>query len=394
VSAARPVLERLLRLSQNDRGRGGDGRVGLPMTQASCRDYAALATLADFETFHAQIALAERDGAIEAERERHRGDGTRLLRLRVCDPAALARHLGEELLETRCDAAAAHLAAHARTFPVIDDVLAAWRAGRNVRGWGPKATPDLAAAATAAAQADSTSERILRRESIRLFGDSKRLEALTPWLDLLASGELAASGLQRADIWAAFGWRHAPQPLLLSGPGSVTLTSGEVTLRRPWLGLPVETVQAITTDARWLLSIENLTTFHEAAAANTEGLVVFSGGMPSPAWRRAYGCLLRHLPPHASVLHWGDIDEGGYRIAAVIAQAARDAGHILQPWRMAPDALPDAVRAVAVVPDTPRLAAMQRWAKRSGWHTIADALAATPLCIEQEMLGIELPSPD
>lgn len=393
MSAARRVLERLLRLSQNDRGRGGDGRIGLPVTAASCREYATLATLAEFETFHAHIALAERDGAIEAERDRRSGDGTRLLRLRVRDPAALARHLGEELLETRCDDASTVLAEHTRRFPVIDAALAAWRAGRKVRGAGPEAAADLAAAATAAAQADGTSERILRRESIRLFGDSKRLETLTPWLELLATGELPASGLQRADIWATFGWRHAPQPLLLSGQGTVALASGTVTLRRPWLGLPVEALDSIATDARWLLTIENLTTFHETAAVNEDGLVVYTGGMPSPAWRRAYACLLRHLPADASVLHWGDIDEGGFRIAGVLAACARDAERTLLPWRMSPASVSTAVRDAADVPDAAALSAMRRWAIRSGWDDVAESLAAHPIRIEQETLDIVLPVP-
>ena len=46
--------------------------------------------------------------------------------------------------------------------------------------------------------ADGGGERILRKESVRLFGSrrSKHLERLTPWLELLVSGDLAAARME------------------------------------------------------------------------------------------------------------------------------------------------------------------------------------------------------
>jgi hypothetical protein len=56
-------------------------------------------------------------------------------------------------------------------------VLATWRTGRKVRSYGPEAAADLADAARAVETllADARGERILRKASIALFGDSKRL---------------------------------------------------------------------------------------------------------------------------------------------------------------------------------------------------------------------------
>lgn len=402
MSDARRVLERLLRKGERARLRDDATAASLPMTTlARARDYLSLRTLAERETFHAQVALAERAGAIAVQRDRHRGDGDRLLRLTVADLDTLAGHLGVPLLEGRVREAAGVLSPWRPHFPVLDDVLAAWRADRKVRGHGPEAAPDLADAALAvsARRADESHERILRRESARLFAGrplaSKRLEQLTPWLDLLASGQPVADGpIEKEHIWASLGLRREPQPLLVAGPGTLLL-DGDVALplATTFLGVPLDAVRGVRTDAICVLSVENLASFHDAAraAGADRVLVVYTGGMPSPAWRRAYVRLLRSLPPDMPVWHWGDIDEGGFRIAAVLADTVSATGHRLQPWRMSPAALARAALPGVYVPDAAVLGAMCRWAERAGWNGIAAELHSHPLCLEQEALPAELP---
>lgn len=393
MSAARTVLERLLRRGESARLRGVGANVSLTMGGAS--EYAALRSLAELETFHAEVTLAERDGAIVAEREGRHGDGSRLLRLGVLDLAALARHLGVLLLDAQVAEAERQLATWCSRFQVISAVLDAWRSGRKVRGCGAEAAADLArAAAAVAARADDAGhERILRRESVRLFGDSKQLEKLAAWLELLVTGELAASGLSKEEVWSAIGLRREPQPMLLAGDGSVELTTTTLPLVRPYLGLPVEAVRAVTTPARCLLSIENLASFHDAALAPGAGsvLLLYTGGMPSPTWRAAYASILSRWPTALPVYHWGDIDEGGFRIAAVLAAVAQVAGHRLQPWLMAPEDIPDSAMTHAKVPTPSSLAAMQRWAGRSGWDALATQLQHHAVQLEQESLDPLLP---
>lgn len=402
MSDARRVLERLLHKGERARLHGDATAAPLPMTTpASARDYLSLRTLAERETFHAQVALAERAGAIAVQRDRHRGDGDRLLRLTVVDLDVLASHLGVPLLDARVREAAGVLSPWRPHFPVLDDVLAAWRADRKVRGHGPEAAPDLADAALAvsARRADESHERILRRESARLFAGrplaSKRLEQLTPWLDLLASGQLVADGpIEKEHIWASLGLRREPQPLLVAGPGTLLL-DGDVPLplATTFLGVPLDAVRGVRTDATCVLSVENLASFHDAAraAGADRVLVVYTGGMPSPAWRRAYVRLLRSLPPDMPVWHWGDIDEGGFRIAAVLADTVSATGHRLQPWRMSPAALARAAPPGVYVPDAAVLGAMCRWAERAGWDGVAAELRSHPLCLEQEALPAGLP---
>ncbi len=201
--------------------------------------------------------------------------------------------------------------------------------------------------------ADARSERILRMASIALFGDSKRLEALTAWLDLLVAGELAPSGLEDEQVWSALGLRREPQPLLLAGQGAVQLDDGSRhVLPRRWLGFPMDAVRGIATEVHALLSIENLASFHEAAALRDDApvLLLYTGGMPSPTWRAAYARLLAGLPTDAALYHWGDIDRGGFRIAAKLAETAAAASRCLQPWLMSPDALPAEVIAGSAPP--------------------------------------------
>ncbi|WFC41013.1 Wadjet anti-phage system protein JetD domain-containing protein [Pseudoxanthomonas sp. SE1] len=402
MSDARRVLERLLRKGERARLRGDAAHASLPMTEASARDYVSLRTLAERETFHAQVAIAERAGAVTVERDRHRGDGERLLRLTVIDLDVLADHLGVPLLDARVREAAEVLSSWLTDFPVLNDVLAAWRADRKVRGHGPEAAPDLADAALAvrARLADEAHECILRRESARLFAGraqaSKRLEQLTPWLDLLGSGQLVADGpLEKEHVWASLGLRREPQPLLVAGTGTLLLDGDvELPLATTFLGVPLDAVEGVRTDAVCVLSVENLASFHDAARATGADrmLVVYTGGMPSPAWRRAYARLLRSLPPDVPVWHWGDIDEGGFRIAAVLAETVTASGHRLQPWQMSPaDVLPIPGHD-ASVPASDVLQAMCRWAERAGWAGVAEALRAQPLHLEQEALPARLPS--
>jgi hypothetical protein len=174
----------------------------------------------------------------------------------------------------------------------------------------------------------------------------------------------------------------------------VDLDGTVLPLVRPYLGLPMEALRGLVSDARYLLTIENLASFHDAAAHPdaAQGLLLYTGGMPSPAWRRACARIIAGLPATATLDHWGDIDEGGFRIAAVLAEVARGAGRTLQPWRMSMASLRQAMdEGMNRQPTPATLAAMQHWARRAGWDEVAGDLARQPMQLEQERLEIVLP---
>ena len=389
-SPATRVLERLLALGENAHARGEARARGL--TARNCPEYAGLGSLAEVERFHAQLADAERAGAIQVEREPG-SDAFRAVRLADLD--RLGAHLGQRLRGDRVAEARALLAPWLSSHPVLCEVLERWTHGKPVRGHGPEAAPALRDAlhAVDCRRADDYAERILRRESVRMFGDSKRLERLTPWLDLVSTGELAPSGLHEHDVWGSLGLRREPQPMLVAGLGEVELADVRLPLCRPYLGLPVDAVRSIASDARYLLTIENLASFHDAArmlaATGSPGLLVYTAGMPSPSWRALYRRILAGLPDATEVYHWGDIDEGGFRIAATLAADVREQGRTLRPWLMSPSTIAEPQRAGKA--PTAAATRMAYWAGAAGWDTIATELATNPLRIEQEALDPLLP---
>jgi hypothetical protein len=120
-------------------------------------------------------------------------------------------------------------------------------------------------------------------------------------------------------------------------------------------------------------------------------LLLYTGGMPSPTWRGAYARVLAALSPAVPIYHWGDIDEGGFRIAAVRATAAQATGRRVQPWMMSPADLPAALAAQADAPMASSLDAMLRAAERCGWSALLDQLREQPIRLEQESLDPVLP---
>ena len=394
MSPARQALLRLLRQGERARSREAAETVALPMTSTKCPEYCMLRSLGEIEQFEAEIALAVRAGAVGIERDRFGGDHSRLTHVRLISLQCLAAHLDIPLLSAQVEAATDVLRSACDRHPVLNTVLEAWRLGRQVRGHGPDAAADLADAAKAvdARRSDDREERLLRRESVRIFRDSKRLEALTLWLDLLLTGELTPSGMDNAQIWSALGLRREPQPVLVAGQGVVQLQQTRLPLCRPYLGLPVDAVRTIETRARYVLTIENLTSFHDAARAmpGEDGLLIYTGGMPSPAWRHFYARLLASLPVETALYHWGDIDEGGFRIAAHLAAIASAAGRCLHPWLMSPADV-DAVDPDAEPPSAACLKKMTDWAEKAGWPQVASALIQAPIRIEQEAMDPRFP---
>jgi len=361
-------------------------------SDAHAPEYIALRSLDDIERYHAQIALAEREGAVNVQRDQHHGDGEKLIRISVADLKKLAASLGVQLADEKLASAMRSLEPWGNQFPITQEILELWRQGRKVRGCDSEAARDLAEAASfiAMRMKDSTAERVMRKESAKHFGDSKRLEKLTAWLDVLVSGQLNGSGLHKEEVWSAVGLRREPQPFLFAGTGEISIMgqTEPLLLIKPYLGLAPESITSFSSPATYVLTIENLASFHDALSPleGSGGLLIYTGGMPSPAWKRTYLKLLGGLAKKAPVFHWGDIDQGGFRIAAAIAETAASIGRKCQPWLMSPAQLPTLVKKDAAMPSPATLAAMKLWAERAGWQDIAKELGDTPILLEQEVI--------
>ncbi len=182
----------------------------------------------------------------------------------------------------------------------------------------------------------------LRALSIRLFGDSKRLEGLLPAADKLsaeADGEALSArlGLKRSYPEAGF-----------SLFGSASLASGSWQLSGEPLTMPLQTIQAIRalhlrrperTGSPWVLSVENKESFYAVTEAARRGwdapgdgappsAVVYTAGHPGDAVR----ALLVLLAQEASaLLHFGDMDPDGLLI---LQELTTGTGIAVRPFSM------------------------------------------------------------
>jgi hypothetical protein len=156
------------------------------------------------------------------------------------------------------------------------------------------------------------------------------------------------------------------------------------------VGVANRTVIGYDGSPAWVLTIENLTTFHLASRLleGQRALIIFTGGMPSPSWVGAYRHILGALPQDVLVYHWGDIDLGGFRIAARICTMCIGE-RTYQPWMM--DARTVRATAREKVSDATRNA-MARAATAAGWAELASSMV--PEAIEQEGIEVALPPID
>jgi hypothetical protein len=286
--------------------------------------------------------------------------------------------------------AAGHFAPHVERFPVLSDLLPRWAQLRTVRGLAPASVPDWLDAVRVIDYAQATmsdaSAVPIREASYRIFKDSKRIEKLAGPVDVLLCGSVEVPPREPASVWAELGLFREEQPALLAGHTVVRRERLTALLDSPYSGLPAAAVLGLDSIPDQVMTIENLTTFHSEARrrCNENILLIYTAGMPSPAWRAMYRRLLGEVRTGTPVVHWGDVDEGGFRIAAALAREAAAAGHVLQPWKMHPDDVPVAARREA----TPYvLGRIQRFADAAGWADLGAAVAEARFTVEQEGLA-------
>ena len=395
AALARKALERLLSRAENAAAKApaqatGTARsVTLPLSEKSFPEYLSLERNADKVECNASLQLAEREGAISVEWDPRAGERAHVQRIVLRDGAGLARHLG---IEPRWDVVAQaerefepHIGAH----PVLAQVLEAWRRGNLLRGTRPGEVASWLDAIQVMqfSAARRGADIAIRRLSASLFSDSKRIEAIWTALDALVQGDAAMVPSAMEDVFSELGLVKFPPTLLVAG--NVTISYGRETVRasRPYVGFAPAAIGAAQVDQdsiQFLLTVENLTTFHELSSQRPDGaIVLYTGGMPSPSWKRAYGVFLAALPPHARLYHWGDIDVGGFRIASHIADCCEDAGRSLRLHGMRADvSMPGTVARRELVPSEQR--EILRICER--WRWTDEAMALGLIAVEQEAM--------
>ena len=318
--------------------------VSFPATNASLPEYYRLERFADREEYHARLQTFINAGAVSVEWDPSAGERGQLLRVTMTSSMAAANLLGIDLPWDLASAAIRDLKSVAKEgLPAIDHIVDGWRHGKAPGGVAADKASQFVDSMRVIDSAQRMGARdkdlLLRRFSANLFGDTKHIEALARQIAFL----LGEPDNSEEDVFARLGLVKHPQPMLLSGPPSCSVRVGEnvVPLVRPYLGLRPDTIDGLQVgngDIRCILTIENLASFNEAAQDTSnpnDMLLIYVAGNPTPSLLAAYTRLLMSVEPPI-VMHWGDIDLGGFRIAARLADTVKTAGYQLDLWHMNP----------------------------------------------------------
>lgn len=408
---ARDALLKLLASAERARGREsmesladpGEAQarksISLRFTTASFPQYGKIEGYAEKAQCHANLELAASANAIAIDWDWRAGDKAHVNAIRLVDADALSAHLGKVPRWRLVESAAERLGPLEGEFPVVEQVLDAWRRGVQIRGTGPSDVEDWVDAATVLRHLSGYSgvDIFMRRLSIQLFSNSKRIEQLFPILDVLDAGEYGLPTREREEVAAKIGLIDFPREWAISGDVQITTQERSIQPGLPYGSCVAESISGFngTEGVRIILSIENKTTFFEASKLRPIGsglAIVYTAGMPSPSWRRAYKQLLDACP-NAKLLHFGDMDAGGFRIADLIAAVAESAGRSLALHQMdGSDQDPSTLVASArkslsdsEIAQVQKISAKRGWARESAWMT------SHPSAFEQEFLNVELP---
>lgn len=337
--------------------------------------------------------LAARDvGAVKLQRDKLNPNDGLLERIDLVDMQALARFLGSSTYADQLNQTIEQLEQLKSEFPVIQEMIERWSSMAKVRKLGPQDSGSWIDAAkiirACAARSQEAIADPVREFSARLFLDSKRIEALTPQLDILLSGSIEDSPRAAAQVWQELGLFREEHPVLLAGHVHIARDRSTSLIDAPYMGLPAAAILRALSLVTEVITIENKTTFHSEAKRRQDDkvLLIYTAGMPSPAWRAMYRRLLESLPRTTPIYHWGDIDEGGFRIASTIAAVARGAGFSLQPYGMSPEDVPLKMRVRASARTLERI---HHFACAAGWPELGQAMREAGFVAEQEALERE-----
>ena len=382
---AHQALRRLLRAA--DKYAAGTTTRRAALSGKALADYHQLPRLQDKETYDAIMTEAQTAGAITLQRPRHEPQGF-ISRIELADADKLAGLLHQETHAAKICRAQDTLAVCLADYPVLHEVISAWEKLKKVRQTAPEDAGRWHDACQTvswcrAQERRGITEMALRDASAQLFQDSKRIEKLLPCLDVLLTGNLTGEARADTEILQELGLYREPQPVRLAGNVLLRRERGNFPPDAPYSALPPSAICGLAAQPAQILTIENLTTFHVWARQHSDSntLCLYSAGMPSPAWRALYSRLLAELPPGVPVYHWGDIDEGGFRIAALLSRCAAACGHTLRPWKMRLAEIPASQHRPAAAHT---LAQMAKYARDAGWDELAREVETAGIVAEQE----------
>jgi hypothetical protein len=288
-SIARVLLAKLL--DAGDKHAAGARTRTASLTATHLKPYSELRSWQHKQECDETFLAARDAGAVTLQRDKLNVKDGLFERIDLVDVQALARFLGRSTYADQLTLTIGQLKSLRAEFPVILEVIGRWTGMAKVRGLGPHdpgAWIDAAKTiqACAARSRDAISAPV-REFSVRLLRDSKRVEALTPQLDILLSGSIEEHPRTPAQVWEELGLFREEHPVLLAGHVFIARDRSTGLIDAPYMGLPAATIQEASSTVVEVITIENKTTFHSEAKRRQDDavLLIYTAGMPSPAWR-------------------------------------------------------------------------------------------------------------
>ena len=368
-----------------------------PATKSSMPKYYQLERFAHREEYHARLQTFISADAISVEWDPSAGERGQLTRITLASPIAAADLLGIDLPWEIALSAIDSLRAVAKEYlPPIEHIINAWKHGKAPSGVTADKSnqfiDSMRVIDAAHRMKGHEKDLLLRRLSANLFGTTKRIEALARQIAFLLN---EPDNAEDEHVFARLGLVKYPQPMLLSGAPTYKIKSGEqiIPLVHPYIGLRPDMIvglENVNEPIKRVLTIENLASFNEAAESTSNPkdlLLIYVAGNPTPSLRNAYSRLLKSAKP-STVMHWGDIDVGGFRIAAQLAKKALNTGHKLQLWHMNPA---ESALDIKDYTSERNIEQITTVCKKYGWIHELNGVKEHPVFQEQELINWEPP---
>lgn len=382
-------------LDAGERAQAGARSRPAALTAANLSSYRSTKSLHEKEAFENIVLAASAAGAVDIRWDTGyvpkggRSDGF-ISRIDLLDIEKLAEFLNCQLTADKVRQAESQFSPLLASHPVLSDVISRWSQLKTVRGLKPEDIDYWLDAAIVVGHTKSQQQNggiftPIRETSAKLFKDSKRIEKLASAVDILLSGDIDTEARQADEIWKEIGLSREELPVRLAGNVSVVRSRVTALLDAPYAAFPAESVLGLNQDPLYILSIENQTTFHSEARrlCQENVLLLYTNGMPSPKWRAMYLRVLASTGQTVGVRHWGDIDEGGFRIAAILANDAKSLGRTLEPEKMNSSDIPLEARRPA---SDGTIFRMHKYALLAGWDDLARTIQEERITVEQEAL--------
>jgi hypothetical protein len=337
-------------LSRAERGAAKGSPRAIASTQAMFRRYKESRDVDFRRGVHEVLNNGRVRDAIELVWEPHyEGHELRKIRLRSVDSLrdllgsiSLAQTANAAMQKARAACLRSGAAPNPQLGQLLDDLGNAWRLGEAHCGLRTEAMAEVVTAlkTVAAILAGEHQDLDMRTFSIKVHGQSKTVENARRPIERILQALFPSVDRERGfDLLAYLGLEKTPQPFFVGGYHRVQFKGGGGFQLNEYLGIPrsrmadMEVVSQVT----GILIVENWTTYAKAAcAAPAQWLVFFCSGFPSPAWIEVAKGLVAQWPS-ALLLHWGDLDLGGFRIFEHLSSTL--SGRI-RPHLMTPAAYP------------------------------------------------------